>query len=442
MACCTVACLVVFTRTAVAEEEAGGNEDGLFVGGYVSVMGGMIDREWSLGGDAFFDLFVKGFRLTVGAPLRFDGGGLRSEHWDEAADFGRIVREISYTRPKDRLAIRIGPVSAINLGIGNLVSMYNSTVDPDHWRTGFTGSYHAPPGGIDLFMDSLIWPEVVGGRVYVRPFEAIHPGGFAGRLEIGGTLVVDFKVPENFTRLRRTIVFGDANLPDVSTKRLIGAGLDIRWPVYRSEVAEVVPYFAMSAVGEGSGLHVGLALDAHPVEDIGFGLAGEWRYLGSGYIAPYFDSLYMVDRFDYDTADPSNARTKAKALEHTVNTRMGAMAALYVEWADMFVLWVQFDWDQEGDNSQLRAGIDVDVLGLVGIRLSLLERGIPTFKKVFDPDRLVFATAVDVNVWKNIAVFGSYSRDVAIKRSGDDRGLYRPTDSFMLGVRVGFAYEK
>ncbi len=45
---------------------------------HVSALGGMIKRHGSIGADVFFDLGHQGFRLTLGAPLRFHpDSGLR-----------------------------------------------------------------------------------------------------------------------------------------------------------------------------------------------------------------------------------------------------------------------------------------------------------------------------------------------------------------------------
>ncbi|MBL6975256.1 MAG: hypothetical protein ISR64_05940 [Deltaproteobacteria bacterium] len=435
---CLVVTILCLPPRAAAKEK----DDDLVLGWYASGSGGMIDRRWAFGADAFLDLSVKGFRMTVGAPLRFHGDGFRDEHWDEVTDFGRLAREISYERPDLGLSLKIAPVSGLNLGVGNLVSFYNSTVDADHWRTGFTGSFHSKYGGIDVFLDSFLPPEMAGGRLYVRPFEAIHPGGFAGRLEIAGTLLADFRAPREFQRIGRRITLAGANLPSVDREAIIGAGIDVRWPVYRGPLAELVPYVAMSMVEDGSGLHVGLALDIYPSQSFRFGLAGEWRYLGAHYLASYFDSMYMVERFDFESGDPFNAKTKARVLDDVVETRMGAMAMALFEMVDTVTTWIQLDWDNQSRFSQLRLGLDLNVLDLVGLRVSLVERGFPTFTKLFDPDRFMVAAAVDVNITRNVTVFGSYSRDLSIARSGDAVGLYRPTDGFLVGLRVGFQYER
>lgn len=435
-------CLVAVVGATGPPVSAEEKVDDLVLGWYVSGLGGMIDREWSFGGDAFLDLSIKGFRMAVGVPFRFDAGGFRKEHWDETGDFGRLIREISYQRTDLRLFLAIHPVSKTSLGVGNLVSHFDSVVDADHWSTGFTGSYYGDYGGVDVFLDSLLAPSIVGGRIHVRPFEAIHPGGFVGRLEIGGTLVADFRAPAEFQRLGRPIILTGKNLPQVHQKRLIGAGIDVRWPVYQAEAAEVVPYFAMSMVESGSGLHLGIALDIKTVESVRFGLVGEWRYLGAGYVAPYFDSLYMVDRYDFASTNPYNAKTKARILDDVLDVRMGAMAGVFVEVKDVATTWIQLDWDNQGQYTQLRFGLDLDILDLVGVRLSFAERGIPAFRKLFDPDRFVFAAVLDVDLTKNVTIFGSYSREVSIRRSGMDVGLYRPTDGFLIGVRGGFQYEK
>ncbi len=401
---------------------------------HVSALGGMIKRHGSIGADVFFDLGHKGFRLTLGAPLRFHPeSGLRREDWDERGDYGRVVREVSLSRADRGLFLRVAPLSGYQMGVGNLVSQFRSTLDPDHWRTGFEGAYHGTTGGVDVFVDSVLDPEVLGGRLHVRPFSFLHPDGLFGRFEVGGTLAGDVAAPAEHVRVGGTRSLDSAGLPRVTRRDVTAMGVDARWPVFRGREAEVVPYFAMAQAGDGSGWHAGLALDLRPGRKVRFGLQGEFRRLGAGYVAPYFDSLYMVDRWDLGGVPKAGA---VRADE--VPRRYGFGTGLTLAIDGVFAAFVLLDLDGDGRFTTLRAGANATITRRVQVTLTYLSRGIPRFSRVVTPDRVVFAVSCDLALSRLFTAFASYARDPAVHRSGPDLGGYGSSDTLLAGLRFSF----
>lgn len=398
---------------------------------HVSAFGGMIKRRGAVGADAFFDLGHRGVRLTVGAPLRFHpDSGLRREDWDERTDYGRVVREVSYSRPDQGVLLRLAPLSGYSLGVGNLVSGFHSTLDPDHWRTGFEGAYHGAIGGVDTFVDSVLDPEVLGARIHVKPFHLLHPDGVFGRFEVGGTLAGDVAAPWEFETVAHSRVLGPAGLPRASHRKVSAVSVDARWPILKSREAEVVPYFAMAQAGDGSGWHAGLALDLRPGRPVRFGLQGELRRLGAGYVAPYFDSLYMVDRWDFGGVP------KADAVR--AGDRWGFGTGLTFEWEGVFAAFALFDLDGDGRFTTLRAGARVTMTRRVFLNLTYLSRGIPRFRRLITPDRVVFAVSCEVTLSRFFTAFASYARDPDVRGSGPDIGRYGSSDTLLAGLRLSF----
>lgn len=401
---------------------------------HVSALGGMIKRQGAIGADVFFDLGHRGFRLTVGAPLRFHpDSGLRREDWDERTDYGRVVREVSCSRPDRGLLLRVAPLSGYQMGVGNLVSQFHSTLDPDHWRTGFEGAYHGTAGGVDVFVDSVLDPEVLGGRLHVRPFSFLHPDGLFGRFEVGGTLAGDVDAPADHVRAGGARSLDGTGLPRVTRRDVTAMGVDARWPVFRGREAEVVPYFAMAQAGEGSGWHAGLALDLRPRRKVRFGLQGEFRRLGAGYVAPYFDSLYMVDRWDFGGAPKATAVRSAE-----VPRRYGFGTGLMLAMDGAFAAFVLLDLDGDGRFTTLKAGANATITRRVQVNATYLSRGIPRFSRVVTPDRVVFAVSCEVTLSRLFTVFALYVREPAVHRSGPDLGGYGSSDTLLAGLRVSF----
>lgn len=421
-----VATLLAGTGRARAEEPV--------AAAHVSALGGMIKRHGAVGADVFFDLAHQGFRVTLGAPLRFHpDSGLRREDWDERTDYGRVVREVSFSRPDRGLLLRVAPLSGYQMGVGNLVSQFYSTLDPDHWRMGFEGAYHGSTGGVDGFVDSILDPEILGVRLHVRPFSFLHPDGLFGRFEVGGTLVGDVVAPDDYARGGGARTIGSAGLPRVSRRSVTAMGVDARWPVFRGREAEVVPYFAMAQAGDGSGWHAGLALDLRPGRRVRFGLEGEFRRLGAGYVAPYFDSLYMVDRWDFGDAP------KASTIrEGEVRRRWGFGSGLTFAMDGVFAAFLLLDLDADGRFTTLRAGVDATVARGVRLAFTYLARGIPRFSRLVTPDRVVFAASCEAALSRFFTVFASYARDPAVRRNGPDLGTYGSSDTLLAGLRFSF----
>lgn len=401
---------------------------------HVSALGGMIKRDAVIGADAFFDFGHRGFRLTLGAPLRFvPASGLRREDWDERTDYGRVVREVSLSQPDHGVHLRVAPLTGFHLGVGHLVSLFYSTLDVDHWRTGFEGVWQSTAGGLGLFVDSVLDPEVLGGRLYVRPFSFLQPDGLFGRFEFGGTMVGDIQAPSEYVLDRGKRTLDNTGLPRVARKTVSAVGFDARWPILRVSEAEVVPYFAMAQAAEGSGWHAGLALHLRPGRKVQFGLQAEFRRLGSGYIAAYFDSLYMVDRWDFGNAP------KASAVRSSdIPRRYGFASGLTIAKDEVFEGFVLLDLDGEGRFTTLRVGANVLVARGILFGFAYLSRGIPHFSRLVTPDRAVFATFCDFAISRFFSAFASYGRDPSVRRSGPNVGGYGSSDTLLVGLRLSF----
>ncbi|MBM4394551.1 MAG: hypothetical protein FJ087_02540 [Deltaproteobacteria bacterium] len=419
----------------------------------VSGLGGAIHREWAGGFDAFGVLRWSRFRAALGAPMRFDRTGLRRADWDEPADFGRIVGEVAWGdpgspgspgspgNPGDLVAARLGTIADLTLGTGAVVSGFRSTLDPDHWRTGATLAVHAGPAGGDAFVDSVIAPAVAAGRLYLRPFDPIQPGGFFGRLELGGTFAGDVAAPESYVRAPPAlpggapgpVAIGPAGLPETRDAKVWAAAADLRWPVVRSREAEVTPYVAYVSLVDASGVHAGIDLSFVPAKRFRFGLAGEWRRLWSGNVAGYFDAAYAIDRYDL------RGEPQAALLDRLDSDRWGMMAGASFEWAGGVRCAARLDLDRDGRASAFRADATV-AIDRVRAAAMIAMKGFETASDFADPDRLLAAVSVEVRIVPVLAWFATYARDAAVATGGGpDRGRYLPSDTALTGLRFGVA---
>lgn len=396
----------------------------------LSGLGGTQKREAVLGADTFFALAHRGLRLTIGLPLRFrPGEGVRKEDWDERTDYGRLIREVSYTSERHGVLVRVAPLLWYSLGTGNLVSMIHSTLDPDHWRTGLDLSLHGKIGGLDAFLDSILDPEILGTRLYVRPLSLIDPTGIFGRLEFAATLAGDIAAPYAYVARQGVRPLEPSGLPATKTKRLAAAGVDIRWPILRFEEAEVTPYFAHSGVAEGSGLHAGLALDLRPSRKLRLGLQGEFRWLGNGYVAPYFDTLYMVERYDFDGLPKAG-------LQDEPGRRYGFGTGFSFSLKDVFSAVWALDLDNDGRFTSVKLWAELFPWRNVGLTFGYAARGMPRFSRIVSPDRLLLSSLCEIFVSRYFSVFFAYSREPKVFSGKAGFEHYGSSDTLFAGVRL------
>jgi hypothetical protein len=396
---------------------------------FASGLGGLIHRDPAWGFDAGVLVQASAFRAGLLAPMRFDRNGLRHRDWDERTDYGRILGELAWGERTDPLHVRLASITSLSLGVGNLVSRYASTIDPDHWRTGLVLALDFKPAGGVLFLDSILDPQVAGGRIHVRPFFWAGAPSVT-RMEIGLSLVADAAAPSDPT----PGAMNGRGLPTSKTAGLMAGGVDLRWPVYRSRVVEVTPYGAWSRLASSDGAHAGLALDFAPHKDVRIGLQGEWRWLGRGYVASWFDGLYMADRHDF------NGVPKLRTRDGITTSRMGGMAGVVLEFRPYATLGASIDWDRRSEFRAIRSDLTVVVPDWMRLTGSVTARGFSTASDLAHPARRIGAVSVDVKLWRTIAVFGAYARDLEVVATGGASSGYRASDTVLAGLRLGLVF--
>lgn len=418
-------CVLFFISTATAQE--------WYVETHISILGGITHHEPTGGGDASLIFGKDTFRIALAAPIRFGKEGLRKADWDELTDFGRILAEAGYGKEEDVFYIRAGTLSGTTLGTGHLVSRFFSTLDPDHWRSGVVSGVHFPVAGADILLDSFLSPSVIAGRAYVRPFQPLDEDGLFGRIELGFSAGGDIYAPYAYRRLPGTteagpIVLTDSGLPEVYTRSILLMGADLRWILIEKETVSVCPYSAWGYNDGSHGIHAGIDLSFGVGRGVKLGIAAEFRRLWAGYIAAYLDTFYVIDRYDLDGL-PKLTRADA------TDDRLGMAASFKADWSDKLTFFGIFDFDQEGRFTSLRTGLNISIEP-VKASLLLLEKGLESASAITNPDRLLFATSLDVTVHPMIALFVAYAHDATF--GGSKGGLYHSSDTALLGIRFQF----
>ncbi|MBI5542717.1 MAG: hypothetical protein HY901_02435 [Deltaproteobacteria bacterium] len=377
--------------------------------------------------------------LGIQAPLRWRIWNLddqkplfqlRKQDWDEVSDYFRILRYVEYGSPKQTVYARAGELAGTTLGHGTIVSWYYNAIDVDHWQTGLRFNLNLNPGGLETMLQSVTSPRLAGGRLYVRPWYFVDKCSLLYRLAVGLSTYVDADAP---TTMAGSTVDEHQNLV-APTKTLAVYGLDLEYPILASELVDLTPYVDLNIIGgQGVGFHGGVLLGLHPpVVDLQARL--EYRALGARYLPAYFNSLYEVQRFQYQ-----GGKTKLQWLEEgghgeAVN---GAYGELVVSVGKHFSLLGSYE-DYEGPHN-----------GALQLRLLLpevagLRLGAYYFKQNIEAPKEIFTSrhnAMGVlelryQITPIFSVLGQVARQWQL---GAD-GRYEAIDTYHFGFQAGWTF--
>ncbi len=241
---------------------------------------------------------------------RDQGGDTAKTLEDIGRDLLLKIKYIEYGRQRDSFYFKAGNLEDITIGHGLIMRDYSNDADfPAVRRVGLNVGADLGGGGFEAMVSDAANPDVVGGRVYIRPVP-----GFGAAL--GLSALVDFNPARDFA-------FGSAVGPDsVGNPIFINPGLDFELPFVETDVfglvlftdgAVMLPYFRSSPTSPAySYITPGLATKAiyDPAASMAFrnwGTAGgffgnlvipdltwrlEFRYFTGTFQPQFYDSGY------------------------------------------------------------------------------------------------------------------------------------------------------
>ncbi len=298
-------------------------------------------------------------------------GVLRKRDWDEWQSYLKLLRYVRYGQKRDPVYVLAGQLWGASIGHGTIVNRYANSLSLDHTKFGLALDLNSTYLGIETMTDSLGSPNIVGGRVYVRPFgDTLFLRGWA----IGVSMVTDHSAP-------RSLLYATAGAPcpagstgplcqDPAGNVLISdsepiytGGVDTEFEILHNSIISLIPYVDLNRIyGAGNGLHAGVLTEIYlpvPIININVQARLEYRMMQAGYIPEYFDATYDLGRIQYATTDATGATTYAPkfAVAQTAHKTAADPGAIdkkgyYGELAFNFAGFVQIGGlyqDYEGD---------------------------------------------------------------------------------------------
>lgn len=336
------------------------------------------DREnWGVG----FGLPLR-LRIIDNDPQNADdlGSILRKEDWDEPADFLRVLRYVYVGDPSKTgpFYLRLGELSGLSVGHGTIVHRYYNGFDLDRWRVGTNLAVNIGAFGAEAVVGDLARPAdaaLAGGRFTVRPLTLAMGDEvpLADRLVFGVSIMTDPTAP---TALQRTPTGGteideDKHPIVLREETLPILGADVGYELLRGSPLSITPYIDLNritAVDDGLGLHIGilwglrvpLVLDTFLVD-----LRTEYRRVSGDYTAPYFNTVYEVERYE---SPPGSGTPKLAALRNQTGLpgKNGVFFDILAGLPQFIYVGGEFiDYDGGQNDGSLRLSLEVPVLEFV-----------------------------------------------------------------------------
>jgi hypothetical protein len=382
------------------------------------------------------------------------GGILRREDWDQLQDYLRVLRYVYVGRwdKKGPFYVRVGELSNLTVGYGTIVHRYFNGLDPNQWRTGLNAAVNLGPVGAEAVVGDVVNPYFAGLRATVRPLElALGAESFWRRLVVGASLFTDSRAPFELEAGSGgpDAVEVEDGAPVVTRERaVVITGLDVGLELLDTSLLKITPYTSlnrMSVVRRGVGWHTGVLWNLRlptPLEPVIADLRTEYRRLSGDYLAPYFNTVYEIERYQrLSGADGASAQPKLRSLcgadlgcdGPTGPGKNGlffeVMAGL-PSWA--FVTGEFVDQDGGQADGSLRLSLEVPALEVVRFSAFYYRINVDGLGDLFAlDDKSALVASAQVPIYSFLALNLRWWR---VWQARPDEGGYRSIDDWSVGV--------
>jgi hypothetical protein len=258
----------------------------------------------SLNPDFAFGKF--GIGLDLSFHYRFTGGDggefeFRTADWvpsEAGVSFLELYlprfRYIRWGFRGDPLFIKLGSIDDATLGNGFIMGNYDNTLFLPEIRIfgmnfDIDGQlFDFPYVGLQSFIGNLAKPDIIGGRLFVRPLVWLSMP-ILPQLEIGYTLVGDI---DPFRYVEDP---GDYGYSDGNDESILVHGADFRLPLISNDIISLATFGDLVFQGSHTGGMLGAGARFFKILPLGLQL----RFLGKNFIPVYYGPTYDVYRGVY-----------------------------------------------------------------------------------------------------------------------------------------------
>lgn len=270
--------------------------------------------------------------VGVGLDLRLEltkSGSIRTENFNEASDYLSIIRYVRYGSKKDPVYARIGALDYATLGHGSIMYLYNNSPSYDARKIGLELDLNFDKFGFESVYGTFGQKGVIGLRGYALPlqFTQLASMPVIRNLEVGATFATDFNEYAGVTS--GTIDPLNGKFKSTTDEGAVSiVGFDIGLPIVRTSMLTWNLYFDyVNILSYGSGGALGTSLNFSGLGLVNLSTKLERRFNGDGYIPSYFNSMYEIERFNYNPATAS-VTSKVQTLKASASLGDGFFGEL------------------------------------------------------------------------------------------------------------------
>jgi hypothetical protein len=235
-----------------------------------------------------------------GALRTHKPGDVRKDEWSRAGAYpGKLLFLKFGDKYNYPVYVEAGRLSDITFATGFLVNRYTNTLySPDMTKTGVYAKVDYVFAGAEGFVSDLADYDLMGARVFVRPFGLTDfRASIIGRMEFGFTYIADFNTDDADRINGKSYATYDGN-----RIKMQAYSVDAFMPIFKSRIISFgLSYVFAKIITAGFGHDFGIK------GDIGDGkllFKGGARYLRAGFMGPVVDSQWDVKK-KYTTFGPS-----------------------------------------------------------------------------------------------------------------------------------------
>lgn len=354
-----------------------------------------------------------GLGLDLDLRLSKDGE-LREEDWRDINDALRKIKYIEYHNLDETFNIRVGALSDITLGTGNLVYQYRNDASEDDSKTGLQLSYKTSVLKIEAFTSSLSEMEILAGRLELDPMNDIDQS-IIKSFHMGITYAGDFSKYAN-------TISSSTNDTSLSVFKKAFSTSENNFSAYSFDASlQLVnhPYLDLYCTSEatfldgyGSGSSFGLELIIKDrSQEFTLDLNIQHINQGDQYESAYFGSFYEIERFSFKTDKEEWLETKANDLNQKTSEGNKYRTAFSIQYKQRFKFNLNFEkgYENVSDgllNSSLRIN---DFLPQVNIEANYTKKNLNSADalSVLDENTLLSAT-VELELMENFTLSSDF----------------------------------
>lgn len=384
-------------------------------------------------------------KIGLGLDLRFDitpDGTLRHENFNEVSDYLSIIRYFRYGQKRDPVFVRIGALDYATLGNGSIMYLYNNSPSFDTRRIGAQLDIDFYNFGFESVYSNFGERGIFGIRGYILPlkFTAIGDIPVIGNLELGATYTTDFNA-------KAGVISG--NIDPVSKKFVStkdeGAtgiiGFDIGLPIVRNSLVDWKLYFDYAKiVNFGSGTSLGTMVQFNGLGLVTLAAKLERRFNSDNYLPAYFNSMYELERFNFDSVSGVSSKISTLAnLKDVGNGFFGELFASVLGYVDILGSYQRFDKYPESGILHIASAVEPEGMPFI-LRAGYDKRNIKDEADLFKlDDRSYFFVETGYKPYPFLIVSLVYNWTFTPLRDADDNILsYEPQKR--IEPRISFYY--